>query len=166
MKKMTRAVAHLTQEEILLRVKETIGFWRVQKWLVILNATVDPRPAAEIALHTGLAQQTVHNLISDYNRHGPEALARPGRGGRYRANLELSEEADFLEPFIAKALTGQIATAKEIHNALEARIGHQVAISTTYRLLKRHGWRKLAPRPQHSQSDKEEQEAFKKNCPS
>ncbi|MBF0583189.1 MAG: winged helix-turn-helix domain-containing protein [Magnetococcales bacterium] len=165
MQKVTKATAHLTQEEILLRIKETTGFWKVQKWLVILNATVAPRLAAEIALHTGLAQQTVHNLISDYNRHGPDVMAKSGRGGRYRANLELAEEAEFLQPFIAKALTGQIATAKEIHRALEERVGHKVAISTTYRLLKRHGWRKLAPRPKHSQSDKEEQEAFKKNFP-
>jgi len=60
MEKKKKSVAHLTQDEILERIKETTGFWRVQKWLVILNASVDPRSAAEIARHTGLAQQTVH----------------------------------------------------------------------------------------------------------
>lgn len=92
-------------------------------------------------------------------------MAKPGRGGRYRANLDLIEEAELLQPFIVKALAGQIATAKKIHSAMEERIGRKIAISTTYRLLKRHGWRKLVPRPKHSQSDEEEQEAFKKNCP-
>ncbi len=162
MGKLTKAVGHLTQAEILEKIKETTGFWKVQKWLVILNATVDPRPAIEIALHTGLAQQTVHNLISDYNRNGPAVLSKPGRGGRYRAKLTLVEEVEFLEPFITKALTGQVATAKEIHAALEVRVGHQVDRSTTYRLLNRHGWRKLAPRPRHSESDQEVQDTFKK----
>jgi len=49
-------------------------FWRVQKWLAILIATVDPCPARQIAQHTGLAEQTIHNLISSYNRLGPQAL--------------------------------------------------------------------------------------------
>ncbi|MBF0371331.1 MAG: winged helix-turn-helix domain-containing protein [Magnetococcales bacterium] len=162
MGKVTKVVAHLTKEEIQEHIKETTGFWKVQKWLVILNATVDPRPAEEIAQHTGLAKQTVHNLISQYNRHGPDALTGPGKGGRYRANLSLDEEESFLSPFKTKALAGQIATAKEIHIALEDRIGRAAHISSTYRLLKRHGWRKVVPRPQHVQANLDEQEAFKK----
>ncbi|MBF0437169.1 MAG: winged helix-turn-helix domain-containing protein [Magnetococcales bacterium] len=113
-------------------------------------------------MHTGMAKQTVHNLISQYNRRGLEAMAGPGRGGRYRANLTLEEEAVFLEPFKAKAITGQIATAQQIHAALEERLERPVHISSVYRLLKRHGWRKIAPRPQHLESKAEEQEAFKK----
>jgi Winged helix-turn helix len=31
-----------------------------------------------------------------------------------------------------------------------------------YRLLNRHGWRKLVPRPVHPKANKEEQEQFKK----
>lgn len=78
---------HLTEEQIKDKIKETVGFWRIQKWLVILNAVVDPRPAKEIALHTGLAEQTIHNIISRYNRQGPEALELPGKGGRRNAYM-------------------------------------------------------------------------------
>ena len=87
MSKFTRAIAHLTPEEIQEKIKKTVGFQRVQKWLVIYNALVDPRPASEIALHTGLALQTVHNLVARYNREGPRALEGPGKGGRQRAYL-------------------------------------------------------------------------------
>ena len=162
---VTKAASYLSEEEIFKKIKETVGFWRVQKWLVIWNAMVDPRPASQIALHTGMAIPTVHNLISNYNRIGPAAIETPGKGGRRRAYLSWEEETSFLEPFIQKAITGQIATAGEIKEALEDKLGHSVHKTTVYRLLKRHGWRKIAPRPFHIQSNKETQEQFKKNSP-
>lgn len=163
MGKVTKVVDHLSEGEVKERIKETVGFWRVQKWLVILNALVDPRPAKDIALHTGLAVQTVHNLVSSYNRQGLKALEGPGKGGRHNAYLSLEEEAAFLKPFMDKALSGQIATAKQIKAALEKHLCQKVHKTTVYRLLKRHGWRKVMPRPFHVQSKIEEQEAFKKN---
>jgi transposase len=165
MPKATMAADHLSEEEIRNRIKQTVGFWRVQKWLVILNALVDPRPAAEIALHVGLGVQTVHNLISQYNRLGPKVLDTPGKGGRRRAYLSFEQEVAFMEPFIKKALTGQIATASEIKQALEKRLGRPVHKTTVYRLLKRHGWRKITPRTYHLDGKKEQQEDFKKNSP-
>ena len=162
MGKITKSIPHLSKEEIQERIKSTVGFWRVQKWLVIWNALVAPRSAAEIALHTGLAEQSVHNLISRYNRLGPEVVEGPGKGGRRRSYLRRDEEAAFLESFKQAALTGQIATAAEIKEALERRIGHKVHKTMVYRLLKRQGWRKLVPRPFHVDADKEEQAAFKK----
>ena len=79
MGKVTKSNPHLSKEEIQERIKATVGFWRVQKWLVIWNALVDPRPAGEIALHTGLAEQSVHNLVSRYNRLGPDRWVGQGR---------------------------------------------------------------------------------------
>jgi transposase len=162
MGKVTKSIPHLSKEEIQERIKTTVGFWRVQKWLVIWNALVDPRPAREIALHTGLAEQSVHNLISQYNRVGPEVVEGPGKGGRRRFYLSWEEEAAFLESFKQAALTGQIATSAEIKRVLESRLGHKVHKTMVYKLLKRHGWRKLVPRPFHVDADKQEQEAFKK----
>jgi transposase len=73
------------------------------------------------------------------------------------------EEAEFIEPFFARASTGKVATAMEIKRELEKHLGHPVHKTTAYRLLKRHGWRKIVPRPSHVQADKAEQEEFKKN---
>jgi transposase len=163
MVKITKVKSHLTAEEIIAKIKVTVGFWRVQRWLVILNALVDPRPAEEIAKHTGLKVQTVHNFVSIYNRFGPSAIETPGKGGRKHTYLRIEEEADFLKSFEKKASSGQIATAKEIKAALEKRLGHGVHKTTVYRILKRHGWRKISPRPYHVEAKKEEQETFKKN---
>ena len=51
---------------------------------------------------------------------------------------------------------------QEIWRAFEQRVGHKVDDSTIYRLLGRHGWRKLMPRPRHPQADQQAQEQFKK----
>jgi hypothetical protein len=56
----------------------------------------DPRPAKEIGLHTGLAEPTVHNLISPYNRLGPDIVEGPGKGGRRRRQVS----KDFPDNFI------------------------------------------------------------------
>lgn len=162
MGKFTKVKPHLSEKEIMLKIKETAGFWRVQRWLVILNATVAPRSAKEIAIHTGLSEQTVHNLVSQYNRFGPEAVETPGKGGRRRAYLSVEEEAELLKPFIQSAASGRLATVTEIKKALEDRLGHGVHKTTVYRLLKRHGWRKIVPRPYHEKMKKQEQDAFKK----
>ncbi len=162
MGKVTQVVPYLTADEIKERMKQTVGFWRVQKWLVILNATIDPRSAKLVALHTGLAEQTVHNLVSSYNRHGPKVMEGPGKGGRRRAYRSLDDERVFLDPFFKKALIGQIATVAEIKMAWEKVLARKVHKTTVYQLLQRHEWRKVVPRPFHEQAKAEEQEVFKK----
>ena len=62
MGKVSKVEPHMSVEQIQEKIRRTVGFWKVQKWLVILHATVDPMPARDIALHSGLAEQTVHNL--------------------------------------------------------------------------------------------------------
>jgi transposase len=143
MARITEALPHLSQEDILDKIKETVGFRRVQKWLVIWNATVDPRPAREIALHTGMAEQSVHNLISRYNRFGPSALSGPGKGGRRRAYMTGEEEVEFMKPFVQTALEGRIPSTAEIQEALEERLERKVHKTTVYRILNRNGWRKV-----------------------
>jgi len=163
MTKVTKAKYHLTKEQVEAKIKETVGFPRVLKWLVIWNAIVDPRPASKIGLHLNLATQTVHNIVSQYNKLGAKALEGPGRGGRYKAYMSLQEESEFLTPFIDDAKFGKIATALEIKRKLEEHLGHPVHKTTVYRMLKRHGWRKIVPRTVHVDSDEQRQDEFKKN---
>ena len=85
-----------------------------------------------------------------------------GKGGRRSGYLSLEEEREFLAPFFGRAERGEMATTAEIWRAFEARVGHEVDDSTIYRLLARHGWRKLMPRPRHPQADPQAQEQFKK----
>ena len=65
---------HLPLEEIRMQMQTMPGFLAMQKWLVIYNLIVHPRPLSQIAIHTGLCESTVYRIIDDYNRLGPEAF--------------------------------------------------------------------------------------------
>jgi transposase len=160
--KVTKAAEHLTLEEIDEKIKETVGFWRVKRWMVVRHALANPSPAKQIALNTGMAEQSVHNLIAAYNREGEKAVEGKGKGQRQKAKLTLEEEKEFLKPFFEKAERGHIATVAEIHESLNDHLGEIVHQSTVYRLLNRHEWRKIVPRPAHPKTDKEKQDEFKK----
>jgi hypothetical protein len=56
-----------------------------------------------------------------------------------------------LQTFARRADLGELVTAGQIQQAFEAEVGHPVHKSMVYRLLARHGWRKLVPRPRHRQ---------------
>ena len=139
--------------------------WVRQRWWIISHATVSPRRASEIARHTGVSVATVSRVIASYNRVGEASVQTPGSGGRRHAYLTLSQEQDFLAPFVARATRGEIATAGQIQQAFEAEVKHPVHFTTIYRLLARHGWRKLVPRPSHPKANREEQAAFLNNFP-
>lgn len=162
MARVTRAANHLSEEEVKQRLKYDTRPWCRQRWLIIYNALVDPRPAEEIAKHCGVSPATVHQVIFAYNRAGVEAVETAGRGGRRSGYLTLEEENLFLAPFFERAKRGEIATVAQIQEALEAQVGRAIDDSTVYRLLHRHGWRKLMPRPRHPQASQQEQEQCKK----
>ncbi len=165
MSRVSRVLPHLSVEEVKQKMKTATSFRRQQKWLIIYNALVDPRPAVEIALHTGTSKRTVHQVVSDYNRKGVKAIKTPGKGGRRRGYMSLAEEKKFLTPFMDLAQKGLITTVTKIKCAYEAKIGQKVHQTTIYRLLKRHEWRKVMPRSHHPDADFEEQEEFKQQFP-
>ncbi len=161
MSRITRAVAHLSVDEVSAKLQLAANMTQRRRWLIVYNALVDPRPASSIALHTGVSLATVRLVIASYNRFGPRALETPGKGGRRHQHLTVAQEQAFLGPFFERAAAGQIATAGEIQQALETHLGHAVHASTVYRLLARHGWRKIVPRPTHPKADPAAQTAFK-----
>ena len=86
----------------------------------------------------------------------------PGHGQRQRAYLSLEAERALLARFDKESAAGHLSTDRAIKTALEKHVGHRVAKTTAYRLLKRHQWRKVVPRPHHPEGTVEKQEAFKK----
>ena len=83
-----------------------------------------------------------------------------------RYSLTLEEEREFLATFEANAGSGGVLSVPPIHVALIELLGHNTSPSTTYRMLARHGWRKVQPDTKHPKSDPAAQEEFKKNSPS
>lgn len=131
---------------------------------VYLRAALGLAPE-QIAVATGLKKNTVQLLQSAYLREGAQVLEGPGRGGRRHQNLTVEQEARLIEPFEAVAREGGVLEVGPIKAAYECEIGHAVPKSTVYRMLARHGWRKLAPRPRHPKGDAHAREAWKKNSP-
>jgi hypothetical protein len=66
------------------------------------------------------------------------------RGGRHQENMSKEEEKAFLAPFFDKAACGGIVAVSEIKQALNTRLGRKTALASTYNLLHRHNWQKLA----------------------
>jgi hypothetical protein len=72
----TAAAKYLSPEEVKQRWQSAQKQSTKQHWLIIYNALVDPRPALKIAQPIGVGKGTVHRIISQYNRYGPEALEK------------------------------------------------------------------------------------------
>lgn len=86
-------------------------------------------------------------------------------GGRRRASLTPEEERDFLARWQDESNAGEVLVASPLRAALVQRLGHPVAASVVYRMLARHGWRKVAPDTRHPKSDPQVQDEWKKNSP-
>lgn len=165
MGRRTHAASHLTVEEVKERMRNDSHPLYRQRWLIIYNALVDPREAKDIAKDTGVSVATVHQLIPRYNRLGLAAVETKGKGGRHHEYITVEEEQELLRTFFDQAKKGELVTIHQIKQGYEQKVGHEVNESTIYRLLKRHKWRKVVPRPYHPKADKQEQKDFKETFP-
>jgi len=119
--------------------------------------------AREIAEMVGVSVQAVWKWVGQYNRQGPMGLLRRGRGGRRWSFLTTRQETDLLRSLEARAVRGDILTAKQVLPLACDAAGRDVSLAYVYSLLRRRGWRKVGPRPHHVKGDAEARERFKKN---
>ena len=128
---------------------------------VYLADTKPELTAKAIAQIVQLSPYRVKMIHSNYRKHGLSSIKNK-RGGRYREYMTIDEEIEFLKPFEIKSQTGALAVVGEIKKAYEEKVGKKVAKTTIYRLLDKHGFRKITPYKRHKKANIEEQEAFKK----
>jgi len=149
-------------KEIAHHMKESENTSYYRKLQCIHLALLHPEmTAAQIGEITLYSTSRVWAIHAEYRKNGIEGLV-DGRGGRYRQNMTVEEEANLLEQFKEESETGKLVVAGKIKLAYEAKVGKEVAESTIYRMLNRHGFRKIVPYKRHPKSNGEEQEAFKK----
>lgn len=84
-------------------------------------------------------------------------------GGRRQSLLSPQEEIDFLKPWAEQARDAGLLVLSPIRAALAQRVGHPVKASVVWRLMARHGWRKVAPDTKHPKNDPKIMAAWKKN---
>ena len=97
----------------------------------------------------GLSHDTIWRLVKKYKQEGLSSLTHDARGGRHRSYLTYEEEKAFLEEQFVGSASGQFVTIAEMHEAYQIKIGKETTREGFYALLKRHGWRKVTPRPEH-----------------
>lgn len=111
----------------------------------------------------GISRRTVFRDRD--NIRNQNDTAKKSWGGRRHCAMTVEEEREFLAQWEKLATVGGVLTVPPIHAALVERLGHDTPMSTTYRLLARHGWRKVQPDTKHPKSDPALQDEFKKNSP-
>ena len=117
----------------------------------------------EIAQKLDTSKKMLSQWVSAYiNNGGISALLPKERIGMHR-NLSIEEEKEFLSAYTKQAEAGQIVDLNEMKAAYIEKVGHSIGGSQIYRMLERHGWRKVMPRSKHPQKASDEAiEASKK----
>lgn len=119
--------------------------------------------APEIAQALRLSVSSVRRVHADFIRSGRPAIEGKGnRGGRRKGFMTLAGEAAFLRDHARKSKDGKIRNVTGLKRDYESHIGHTVHKTTIYRLLERHGWRKVAPRTFHTKRDPAQTASLKK----
>lgn len=144
-------------------IRKTVRDKQVDKRLYAVQLRGEGLTNQEIAKKLDTSDKMVSQWVSAYIKNGGiKALLPKKRSGNHR-NLSFEEEAEFLEEYAEKAKAGKIIDTNELKAAYAAKVGHSIGGSQIYRVLARHGWRKVMPRSKHPKKASDEAiEASKK----
>lgn len=128
---------------------------QIDKRLEVLELRCAGKNLAEIAAVTKFHRSHVSGLIRKYFTEGLSSVSEKHYQGN-RRNMSIEQEAAFLEQYREQAEQGQMVDIREMAAAYEKKVGHRVGKSQIYRVLHRHGWRKVMPRSRHPKKASEE----------
>jgi transposase len=130
------------------KVRRSVTDKRIDKRLQAIQLRGEGLQNPEIAVKLDCCAKVVSRWVSAYSKDGIQALMG-GKYGGNRRNMSIEEETAFLEDYKKQAEQGQIIEVGAIKAAYEAKVGHTIGGSQIYRVLHRHGWRKIMPRSKH-----------------
>lgn len=135
---------------------------RAEVRLHALQLRAEGMRSKDIAAEVGVCAPYVSQLAAKYFAGGIEAVAGNHYGGN-RRNMSYEEEELILKPFYETAEKGKMVEISEIEEAYQEKVEHKIGNVQIYRVLHRHGWRKIMPRSKHPKKASEEAiEASKK----
>lgn len=150
------------QAEEIKKERKNVKNKQVDKRLHAVQLRGEGLKNDEIAEKLDTSSKVVSRWICSYVKFGIESLLEKERIGMHR-NMSYDEEEEFLSQFADKAEKGQIVEISEIKKAYDEKIGHKTGHGQIYRVLHRHGWRKVMPRSRHPKKASDEAiEASKK----
>lgn len=148
-------------KEIILRAQTIEQLRQAQAVVFPLEHGFTLEQTARAIGHSRRWTSTLRNRFIQGLRIGDQGKAV--RGGRRKACFTPERETAVLKPLLDSAAQGGVLVVSQIKPLLEKALGREMALSTTYKLLHRQGWRKLAPDKKHPKSDSAVQESWKKN---
>ncbi len=147
------------------KVRKTISDKKVDRRLYAVELRGKGLTNHEIADKLDTSAKMVSHWVSAYIDGGINALLPKKRVGNHR-NLSIEEENAFLDTFAKQAEAGQMVDLNDLKSEYIQKVGHSIGGSQIYRMLKRHGWRKVMPRSKHPKKANDEAiEASKKLSP-
>ena len=128
---------------------------QIENRLKVLVLRCEGKSLQEIASATGYCHAHISNLIRKYHEEGLQAVSEKHYPGN-RRNMSIEEERAFLEQYCQLAEQGSILDIREVEKAYAEKVGHSIGSGQIYRVLQRHGWRKVMPRSKHPKKASEE----------
>ena len=116
----------------------------------------------QVAEKLDLNPVSVTKMCARYRTEGLSEYAR-NKYTSHNRNMSFEQEEAVLARVEKQAEEGHLMTVVEIRKELDAELGRETEPSYVYKVLKRHGWRKVMPRSKHPKAaDEEAKEASKK----
>jgi transposase len=131
-----------SKEKLRLALKSARTKGQYQKVLCLWMRAALDMTSHQIALALGMSPTGVRKIQARWLQVGDAVFKEPGKGGAHRRHLTKEAEREFLDRLVKETLPGNaVMNTVFIQEAYEKMVGHPVAYSVIYRLLKRHGWR-------------------------
>ena len=131
-------------------------------WLLSQNRSV-----GEVAEITKYSERWVFEIARRFNEDGPNGLGdrRCDNPGARNALLTPIQERDLRIALVfSSPLDGGIWNGRKVADWIANVIGRPVSPQRGWDYLKKLGYRRRKPRPQHVKADQVLQQDFKKNC--
>lgn len=156
-KKIAQNIAEV--KEAMEKTKSTSKYRKLQS--IYLGDTMPNLSALEIGKITQYSESSVNRIHKEFRKNGMKSI-KDNRGGRYHENLTMEQESELLSRFEETSTEGQVSEISRIKSEYEKLAGKKVNKTVIYRMLHRHGFRKIVPYQRHKKGDVEKQEEFKK----
>ena len=155
MAKTASGAAHIEAARQLLKTARTADELRLaQSVLLPLELGLSIAQTAQAIGRSKGATCTMRTRFAQVAA-GDRPAARSKRALRNRANTSLEHERKILDELLSNEITRSVLTIAQLKPAIEAKLGKTLALSSVYRLLTRHGWRRPTPSVTHRQVDPE-----------
>ena len=160
--KMSRFQISEEEYEAIKEAEKGTNDKNVSRRLRVLMLRYEGYKVRELAKIFGMRLNSISQLCRRYREQGLEEFMRNKYTSHRRALTE-EQEQEILSRFEKAAEAGKEVTALEIKAAFDEVRGKTTGRGYIYALLRRHGWRKVMPRPKHPKAASEEAcEASKK----